>query len=285
MRFLQAWMPREEAIANSLGRSEMPADDVTQFASRWEAARRALDARPPYNGDAPQLEALPLALAERAEKFRQRSDVVSAFQNLNWTLGIADLDCVLSLQKSIVADQAADRVAGIDPGDIEALFSACLPDPAPPTDIECIVDPDHRGLTFFSPNPNLRLGRQAFQQKPAGPGQSVPLLDLSGFALSLGLPFIQIGEFGGRWFVRDGYHRCYGFLRRGIRRIPCVLIRARSFEELAGTPSSFIRQEVLFGPRPPYLKDFLDDELSATALRRNIRKVVRISAQEFLIQI
>ena len=280
-------MPREEAIVNSLGRAQLPADDVTEYTRRWEAARTALNARPPFHGAAPQLEALPPCLAERAEAFRQRPDVTAAFQKLDWTLGVVDLDRVLSLQKTVAADHAMDRIARVEADDMESLFSVCLPEPAPPTDLECIIDPDHRGLTFFSPNPNLRLGRHGIQERTIPSGSTAPVgnIDLSGFALSLGLPFIQIGQLNDRWFVRDGYHRCYGFLCRGIRRIPCVLVRARSFDELAGNQPSFIEEEILFGERPPYVKDFLDDEVSATATRRDIRKIVRISAQEFLIQI
>lgn len=280
-------MSSEEAIANSLGRAPVPADDVAEFVRGWEAARAALNARAPVNGEAPRLEELPHRLTRSAEAFRKRPDVTAAFEKLDWTLGVVDLDRVLSLQKTIVADHAMDRVARLEPDDFEGLFSVCLPEPAPTTDLECIVDPDHRALTFFSPNPNLRLGRPGIQERTLPSGSVPPAgnIDLSGFALTLGLPFIQIGELNGRWFVRDGYHRCYGFLCRGIRRIPCVFIRARNYEELAGNQASFIKQEILFGERPPYLRDFLDDELSATVSRRDVRKIVRISAQEFLIQI
>ncbi len=91
IRFLVAWMPREEAIATFLGRAPLSTDDVAGCAARWDAARQALQGREPFNMALPRLEELPPELSDRANAFRQRPDVLSAFQGLNWTLGIADL--------------------------------------------------------------------------------------------------------------------------------------------------------------------------------------------------
>jgi hypothetical protein len=287
MRFLQAWMSREEAVATFLGRNQLPTDDVTQYVASWEAAQRTLRARAAFNLDLPQLEELPAVLAEQAQAFRQRPDVLAAFQSLDWTLGIADLECVLSFQKLVAEDHAVDRVGGVEANDIRNLFPVCLPEPVAPESLEYTADADHKGLNYFSANPNLRIGGHAIQQVqiPVGAGLPAQALTVAGFIVNLGLPFIQIAEFNNRWFVRDGYHRCFGFLRRGIRRIPCVFIRARSFDELGANQPAFIRQELLFGERPPFLRDFLDDDVSGRTQHRDIRKIVRISAQEFLVQL
>jgi len=287
IRFLLGWMPRDEAIATFLGRAQLPTDDVTEYAARWDAAHQALQGRERFNLEAPALEEVPPELEERANAFRVRPDVLSFFQGLDWTLRIADLEHVLSFQKTITEEHALDRVAGVEANDLAALFSLSLPDPVAPTNLECAVDPDHKGLTFFSSNPNLRFGGHAIQQAqiPAAAGQPAQTLNVAGFIIHHGAPFIQIAEYNGRLFVRDGYHRCYGFLRRGIRRVPCVFVRARSFDELGANQPVFVRQEVLFGEKPPFLKDFLDDRVSATTLHREVRKILRVSAQEFLIQL
>jgi hypothetical protein len=287
IRFLLGWMPRDEAIGTFLGRAQMPNDDVTEFAERWNAAHQALERRELYNLPVPALQEIPPELEQRANAFRTRPDVLAALQGLNWALGIADLEHVLSFQKTVTEEHALDRVAGVDPDDLAGLFTLSLPDPAGPTNLEFAADADHKGLTFFSPNPNLRFGGHVIQQGqiPAAAGQPAQTLNVAGFVISHGAPFIQVAEHNGRWFVRDGYHRCYGFLRRGIRRVPCVFIRARSLDELGANQPVFVRPEVLFGDRPPFLRDFLDDRVSATTQHRDIRKILRVSAQEFLIQL
>lgn len=287
IRFLLAWMSREEAIATFLGRAALATDDVTDYVARWDGARQALSDREEFNLAAPILEELPPDLTDRANAFRQRPDVLSAFQGLDWTVGIANLNNVLGFQKTIAVDHAIDRVAVIEDNDFPSLFSISLPDPAPPMNLDFAADPDQKALTFSSPNPNLRLGGHMIQQVevPAAPGQNAQTFSVAGFIIHHDAPFVQIAEFNGRWFVRDGYHRCFGFLSRGIRRIPCIFVRARSFEELGANKPVFVSPELLFGPKPPFLTDFLDDLLSAPTQHRDIRKILRVSAQEFMIQL
>jgi hypothetical protein len=64
-----------------------------------------------------------------------------------------------------------------------------------------------------------------------------------------------------------------------------VFVRARSFDELGANQPVFIKPEVLFGDRLPFMKDFLDVGVSATAQQKDIRKILRVSAQEFSIQL
>src|SRR4051794_5083844 len=99
IRFLQAWMNRDEAIATSLGRAPGPEDDTAAQAERWETARRLLDARPVYQLGAPQVENLPAGLAEEASAFGQRADVIAMLHGFDWKLAIVDLHHVLSFQK------------------------------------------------------------------------------------------------------------------------------------------------------------------------------------------
>ena len=117
------------------------------------------------------------------------------------------------------------------------------------------------------------------------PGQPATKQKFVGFGITFGAQYVQIAEYNQRWFIRDGYHRCYGLLRRGVEHIPCVFIRATSFEQLTGGQGGFFSYETLFGARPPFLKDFLNDAVSVTTMRMAIRKVVRISAEDFVVAI
>jgi hypothetical protein len=85
--------------------------------------------------------------------------------------------------------------------------------------------------------------------------------------------------------VRDGYHRCYGLLRRGVEHTPCVFIRARNPRELGSENPTFFRYELLFGTHPPSLADFLNDDVASAVTRPAMRKVIRFSAQEFQVEV
>ncbi len=285
IRALLAWLPEQEDIVTIRGHIPGPTEDTNPQKEIWRNARRAVDERGVYVGEAPQLDPIPAQMQARADAFRLRADVNGALQGLDWTLGVANLNSVLSFQKFVVQEHATDRANAVVTNDPESLFSFCLPDQAEDTHLPGAIDQDQKAITFSSLNPNLRIGGHAAVEVelPTVVGQPPTKRQLIGFFITFGASFLQIAEYNGRWFVRDGYHRCYGLLRRGIDRVPCVFIRARSFEELVPQQAGFFPFEVLFGNKPPMLKDFLDDAVSRSVGRMATRKVVRVLAQDFLV--
>lgn len=287
VRTLLAWLPQQEAINTLLGHMPAPAEDTAPHRLKWENAQRALQQRNDYALDVPQLGSISPDMQAAADIFRQRADVNATFQGLDWSLGITDLNSVLSFQKLVVLEHAVDRANAVVINDPKSLFSFCLPDLANEATVPGALDADQRAITFSSLNPNLRIGGHAVieMDAAAAAGQPPTRQKVVGFTINFGAQFIQVAEYNGRWFVRDGYHRCYGLLRRGIHQIPCVFIRARSFPELVPNAEAFLPYEILFGDRPAFLRDFLDDSVSATVARMATRKVIRISAEEFVVLI
>lgn len=287
VRSLIAWLDQNEAITKLLGHIPGPAEDTAAQKQVWEAARRALKGRAAFRLPTPVLTELPLELSERGNAFRQRPDVIATFLGLDWTVGIVDLKDVLSFQKVIVEEEATERANAVIVDDLQSLFSFCLPDPAEGIEISGTMDPDQKGITLSSLNPNLRVGGHmiADVDVAVAPGGPVQKQKFMGYSINFGARFVQVAEYNGRWFVRDGYHRTFGLTRRGINRIPCIFMKARTFEELGAAAPGFFSYELLFGDRPPFLTDFLDDSVATSANQKAHRKVVRISAEEFLVEV
>ena len=277
VRVLLGWMERDEAIATQLG-SRLPTqgEDVGAQLNRWTDAQRAVAARPAYDLQTPVLDPLPEQLRQRGEAFLRRPDVAGPYAGWDIAVGMADLTKALSFQKLVTAD-AVERVAAIDPHDENELFSFCLPDPVDQIQVPASLDQDGRGFAISSANPNLRL--------LGGQLANINGSQFYGFAMGFGSTYVQVVEFQGRWFVRDGYHRCYGLLRSGVDHIPCLFIRAQNVQQFAGTAPGFFRWDIIFGARPPYLRDFLDDSVAETVQRPVVGKVIRITAQEFAVQL
>ncbi len=287
VRSLTAWLEQNEAITTLLGHIPGPAEDTSAQKQVWEAARQVLEGRAAFRLPTPALMELPPELLERGNAFRQRPDVIATFPGLDWTVGIVDLNDVLSFQKIVVEEEVTQRAGAVIVGDLQSLFSFCLPDPAEAVNLSGTMDPDQKGVTFSSLNPNLRVGGQMIADvdvamAPGGPARKQKFV---GYSINFGARFVQVAEYNGRWFVRDGYHRTFGLMRRDMHRIPCIFIKARSFEELGAAAPGFFSYEVLFGDRPPFLRDFLDDSLAISTNQKAHRKVVRISAEEFLVEV
>ena len=95
------------------------------------------------------------------------------------------------------------------------------------------------------------------------------------FFVSMGASYVQVAQYQGRSFLRDGYHRAAGLLHVGVSRVPAVVIDAPSFQFITSAPGLF-DHEVAFSDRAPRLADFWDDSVSADALQPAVRMVVRI---------
>ena len=80
-------------------------------------------------------------------------------------------------------------------------------------------------------------------------------------------PYLEVALYHGRWFLRDGYHRSYGLLRRGIRCVPAVVLHARTIGELGAIGHKFFPQDILFSALPPMVSDFGNEVLTIRYLR------------------
>jgi hypothetical protein len=80
-------------------------------------------------------------------------------------------------------------------------------------------------------------------------------------------PYIEVASYGGRWFLRDGYHRSFLLLRRSIHLVPAVVVYAKTLAQMGAVGRWFFAEEAIFSTRPPMVTDFLDDEIVVRYIR------------------
>lgn len=146
-------------------------------------------------------------------------------------------------------------------------------------------DQDGHGFALSSLNPNLRVVGSNVAEALVSPSPQVPPQKMQAFTffVSMGASYVQVARYQGRHFLRDGYHRAAGLLRVGVTRVPAVVVDAPSYQFVASAPGLF-DHEVAFSDRVPSLSDFWDDSVSADGLQPAVRKVVRMRADEFVVQ-
>lgn len=277
-RALIGWMAEAEAIAAMLGRTPTPVDDVTELRARAAQARRSVESRAAMTASA----AIVDETDPRLVGVQTRQDLASSFPGLKWRAAIIDLRKVLSFQKVIAVDGLDERLARAEAAD--GLLDICLPPMQPMPPLGTFNDPDQRGFTVSSVNPNLRIAGAQVGTADVAPEPGKPAVRMQAvtFLIHMGTSYLQVVEYRDRYFVRDGYHRVAGLLRRGIHEVPCVFISAQSFEEV-GAGSGMLTYEVLFGERPPLVADFWDDSVATDIEPPAVRKIIRITGEEFAI--
>jgi hypothetical protein len=220
---------------------------------------------------------------ERLSAVASRPEIQANFHMFSWRPALVDLRRVLSFQKLINVEGLGERIGEVAATDLDRLLELCLPAQQPVLPAGALTDADGKGFTISSLNPNLRiaggqLSDAMVQTHPAMPPVRMHAVTL---LVSMGTSYLQIVRYRERSFVRDGYHRAAGLLRAGINVAPCILIEARSFEEV-GCPSGALSYEVLFGERPPHVADFWG-EAARDVKQLAVRKVVRIRGEEFAV--
>jgi hypothetical protein len=91
---------------------------------------------------------------------------------------------------------------------------------------------------------------------------------------------MQVASSKGRYVLNDGYHRAYGFLRRGINVVPALVRDFPSLDEFFGRHAQGARLPLdrLMGERPALLPDYLADDVAATAMVPPADKMIVIAA-------
>jgi hypothetical protein len=280
-RALIGYFPKDEAIALLAGGTaeEAPTAEPEEI---WEQLANRVQARPTYGASNPLLDPLD-EIQPLLAKFADRPDVRAAMQAHDWSVGFADLSkSVLSYQRVVITEGLEQQLHAVDRNQLHSVADVCLPEPRT-LQFSGSFDTAQNAFTSASLNPNLRIAGFGVVNQPV-PGADIPQ-QLFGFQLSFGTRFVQLVEYQGRWMVRDGYHRIHGLLSMGITQIPCVVVRARSFEETGAGRPGFFGHEVLFGDRPPRVTDFQSEEFAFGVQIQAMMRIVRIRAEEFVVPV
>jgi hypothetical protein len=233
-------------------------DGAQSRAEEVLASRQVWDARSAI------VHEIPLDLQEMLGRIAERNDIQTEFQGLVWELGVVDLRMLVSFQRRLVLRD--EFIESQDSG-----WSSRIDLAFPPHRSSCFAhNLRHNALTLISENPDLTAWLYANPDRE----QSF------GLTIYHGSPFMEVGLYRGRWFLRDGYHRAYRLLRSGIFEMPAVIVHARTLEELGASHPWFFPEQVLFQNRPPLVADFQRDKLLVRWRRPARRKVIRIAITE-----
>lgn len=275
-RVLLGWLTEDEG-ALFLAERDIGAANDPAIRDTCRRARQAAAARPAVAVQQGIISPLPAGAARH----------VAALQAHPWGQrfladvgqpALVDLTRVRAIQPTIHVEDARQRFAGIPAHDIESIAAVTIP--VPPTDpppLNAIFDAAKHAHIMASPSPNLRvLGPIGNWFIELSPGVRVPAF---GFAVALLPSFLNVVGVGGRYFLRDGYHRAFGMLEAGILQAPALVREYGQLQE-AGLNPGMLSPDVFLGDHAPLLPDYLDDAVSADTMAPLVTKMVVIQALE-----
>ncbi|GAC1600363.1 MAG: hypothetical protein NVS3B29_00720 [Candidatus Saccharimonadales bacterium] len=277
-RVLFGWLTPQEAVPMLLSGAD---DDPMKAEARHAEMVAEVSKREKYTS-APTL--VKEAGRWDLKALAGRPDIVAAFQGSSWRLAAIDLSKVLAFQKTVRLPGLDERIteAAKSP---QALRELCLPSEHPETPITWAPDTDGKGYTLSSFNPNFRVFEviPGTATVPTAPGQ--PQVNRNAIFVTYGAPpsYLQVAVYKDRYFLRDGYHRAVALMRAGITEVPCVLITAGSLKQVFTAAGNFVTEDVMMGDKPPFIRDFVNDKVSAEGDLIEFRRIIRIRGDEFIV--
>jgi hypothetical protein len=231
--------------------------------SRLDLARARVAARSPYQAESALCEKRNCRLNDSFAVQQARTDLQTEMTGLDWFLGVVDLRHLLAFQRRLILHPDTPPTALPAADDWDALMDLCFQKPKP---VVCEALRSDTSVLLRSRNPNLHF---RMTQDNANP-----------IAIHTGSPFFEIALYKDRWFLRDGYHRAFQCLQAGVFRLPAIIVRARTLEELGAVHPWFFSEQLLFSSNPPRVIDFLDDALVIEYNRSPLIKTLRITIEE-----
>lgn len=273
-RVLLAWMSEPQARLTLLGgrpHAVLTAEQEASIAS----ARSALAARPGGIDQNDLIRPMPADMRDYIARLEDNPQSQSYFAE-GYTPALVDLTRVCAFQPNVFTDHTAERLAGVDTADLHSMAGITLPLAESP-----VLTPqyDHHRLTFITDlaNDNLQVVG-AF----GGPDANAPPGTISlGFQVRVIASFVQVTSIQGRYFLRDGYHRCLGLVQHGVRYAPAFVRDDIALADLV--PPGMLPFETFMGDKPPVLPDYWDDSVSHAVQLPAARKVIVVQASEISI--
>jgi hypothetical protein len=273
-RVLLGWLSSQEAALMQGGREVQAGrrlqDISEQQLARARRARDAVASRPPGVDQAGIVQGPPEALGDHVAELYQHPVAAQLLRD-GWQPGLVDLSRVCATQAYVYTDDAVERTMGVSADDPAALAKVTL-SPTGGTSLRATFDPRKQAFVFSSRNPNLRVVDRFEQQiEPGVAGY--------GFVVRVVPSFLLVAGVNGRYILRDGYHRAYGMLKRGINVVPALV---RDFEKLEdiSVPAGMLPHDVFLGDRPPRLCDYLDESVTAEVQLPAAEKIVIVQGLE-----
>ena len=267
-------------------------DDPRKWTEEWNAASahfRALERSEAGLADGGSIVGLPDQVAPLQQKVLASPQFRRAFPVLPTQLGVVELERLIVCQPYVSLDRVR-RIQEELPAPLtpENIFELCIP-----FEQKCPPVRQHKqgsnSWVFMSPAHAIRVVETLMTDVPSDyQSRGGPTLGLCGAVIGFPSQYINVIQAGSRLILNNGTHRALALLQKGVTRVPCVVQRAGTLDELLVVAMPEVIQNAahfLQVPRPPLLRDFLDPKISRHLPVPRTQKCLKVTIETELVEI
>lgn len=294
-RILLGFLPKDEAIHrlrvsesvhNPINQVEYDEEELQDLQNErheehvetWEGAKSSLQPSTEFNSAEVDLIDLPDedGINNHIETFTNQDHFQNIVSNIeDWDFKLVPIKSLIAFQKT-VTKTAYEDIPTSDDG-WEDVIKYCLPVQGDNYVMEQLIqtpDQSFHGIQFVSRGPNIDVAGPHLDRH--GPDEDATYT--VSFQVHPRPNFVQVVEFGGRYILKNGYHRNFQLLQSGETHVPALVRQAEHFQETGAVNDSAFPRGSLFGPRPPLVSDFTTDA-AVDIKTAAANKVLRVLAE------
>jgi len=198
-----------------------------------------------------------------------RSPLVTPFASMKPAFALVEIESLLAYQFHLELPRS-QMLAGSAKPTLDEMFRICLPHHPEAVPYRCVVQTN--GVLVESRSLNLRML-----------GMLDPKDGAAGIAFGSASPLVQVAQFNGRAYLRNGFHRAYALRKRGATHMPSMLLHPKGVSELGarGNGETF-GLPLLESANPPSVGHYCQDRAYELPIRVG-RRMIQATWTEYVL--
>ena len=256
-----------DALAHLRNTCFLPDASDASLLEEWAAARSKLGPPIPRAG-APEIRELEPEDQAYIRELRAQPWVQSLLQRpacRSAAFKLVEIEPLLAHQPFVDLERSRDGGKQLGSAPIAELMRICLPQTRPkPLEPPAVILKQQHSMTIKVRKWHL----EALMPTLTSAGSNGYEHTTAGVDLHWSLPFVHVVRLGGRYYLRNGYHRTFSAARRGATHIPCFVSNGDDTEiRSEGINWLLMPRHVLDSSNPPTLGHFLNGRAHEIMLR------------------
>lgn len=235
-----------------------------RLTATWKAARKRRGDPIPGAGY-PDIRPIPDAYHAYLERVMAHPRFMNPVDGMDVDFALVEIEPLLAYQQHIWLEHAQARCAHLPRNpSFDDVLTLCLPERIEPigANVEVRRGP-YPGHTIIAVT-DLDIDTLPLTIHPAAD----PTAHVIGWQQQRKLPYVQVARFNGRCYLRNGFHRVYGLVERGVTHVPCIFLKATTVEQAGIRPGHTLGLDVLESDDPPTVAHFTRGRVMPLPMQR-----------------
>ena len=273
---LIGFMDEQQAHTYLLKTCALRPDQQTSamLTATWQAAHARL-ATPIVNAGFPDIQPIPLVHKDYLERVIAHPRFINPIDGMDVDFALVEIEPLLAYQQHIWVEHSYEMCRDLpDNPSTEQVLRVCLPEQIQPigSDVEVRHGPQPGQVAIVVIDLDIEAQSLAIYPTPD------PSAHFVGWLHRRRLPYVQVARFNGKCYLRNGFHRVYGLVAKGVTHVPCIFLEAPTPGQAGIRPGRSFDLALLESDNPPTVAHLTRGHAVRLPLQR-LEGVIQLTVQ------